>query len=314
MSRENEKALAELRKFLELHNEELNDEKDFDRLAEQFLSQHNGSPDGGSMGEIETADDYLELAEQAASKKKRLNYLKKALELEPDHVDAQLQLILTEAEDAPEARLTALEDLIKKAAKPLEEEGCFERGTGAFWGIMETRPYMRVRREHLGSLIECGMMQLAIEECRQLLELCEGDNLGIRYLLMHLYAYTEDELHALALHRKYGAYEETQMLLPLSILYYKLHQLDKAEDHLRRLASVNKDTKKFLRIMINGDPDALIDHLDPYGYRPFTIEELIEDLVGNAFLFSSVPHFFAWASNCLSKRTGGKAKRPEKGR
>lgn len=145
MSRENEKVLAELRKFLELHNEELNDEKDFDRLAEQFLSQHNGSLDGGSMGEIETADDYLELAEQAASKKKRLNYLKKALELEPDHVDAQLQLILTEAEDAPEARLTALEDLIKKAAKPLEEEGCFERGTGAFWGIMETRPYMRVR-------------------------------------------------------------------------------------------------------------------------------------------------------------------------
>lgn len=314
MSRENEKVLAELRKFLELHNEELNDEKDFDRLAEQFLSQHNGSPDGGSMGEIETADDYLELAEQAASKKKRLNYLKKALELEPDHVDAQLQLILTEAEDAPEARLTALEDLIKKAAKPLEEEGCFERGTGAFWGIMETRPYMRVRREYLGSLIECGMMQLAIEECRQLLELCEGDNLGIRYLLMHLYAYTEDELHALALHRKYAAYEETQMLLPLSILYYKLHQLDKAEDHLKRLASVNKDTKKFLRIMINGDPDALIDHLDPYGYRPFTIEELTEELVGNAFLFSSVPHFFAWASNCLSKRTGGKAKRPEKGR
>ena len=168
---------------------------------------------------------------------------------------------------------------------------------------------MRVRREYLGSLIECGMMQLAIEECRQLLELCEGDNLGIRYLLMHLYAYTEDELHALALHRKYGAYEETQMLLPLSILYYKLHQLDKAEDHLKRLASVNKDTKKFLRIMINGDPDALIDHLDPYGYRPFTIEELTEELVGNAFLFASVPHFFAWASNCLSKRAGGKAKR-----
>ena len=49
MSRENEKVLAELRKFLELHNEELNDEKDFDRLAEQFLSQHNGSLDGGSM-------------------------------------------------------------------------------------------------------------------------------------------------------------------------------------------------------------------------------------------------------------------------
>lgn len=223
-------------------------------------------------------------------------------------MDAQLQLILTETEDAPEERLTALECLIKKAAEPLEEKGCFEREKGMFWGVIETRPYMRVRREYLASLIECGMMQLAIEECQQLLELCEGDNLGVRYTLMHLYAYVEDELHALALHRKYDAYEETQMLLPLSVLYYKLHQLDKAEDHLRRLASVNKDTKKFLRIMINGEPDALIDHLEPYGYRPFTIEELIEDLVGNAFLFSAVPHFFAWASKCLSKRTGSKEK------
>ena len=34
-----------------------------------FCRSTTGSPDGGSMGEIETADDYLELAEQAASKK-----------------------------------------------------------------------------------------------------------------------------------------------------------------------------------------------------------------------------------------------------
>ena len=130
MSRENEKVLVELRKFLELHNEELNDEKDFDRLAEQFLSQHNGSPDGGSMGEIETADDYLELAEQAASKKKRLNYLKKALELEPDHVDAQLQLILTEAEAlAPFLDKETLDRLLRNArAEETEQAAQYAEG------------------------------------------------------------------------------------------------------------------------------------------------------------------------------------------
>lgn len=67
----------ELRKFPELHDEELNDEKDFDRLTAQFLSQYNSSPNSGNMEEIETADDYLELAERTTSKKKRLNYLKK---------------------------------------------------------------------------------------------------------------------------------------------------------------------------------------------------------------------------------------------
>lgn len=75
MSRE--KVLIELRKFLELHDEELNDEKDCDRPTAQFLSQYNGSPNSGNMEKIETADDYLELAERTTSKKKRLNYLKK---------------------------------------------------------------------------------------------------------------------------------------------------------------------------------------------------------------------------------------------
>lgn len=44
----------------------------------------------------------------------------------------QLQLILTETEDAPEDQLTASECPIKKAVEPLEEEGCFEREKGMF--------------------------------------------------------------------------------------------------------------------------------------------------------------------------------------
>ena len=74
---------------------------------------------------------------------------------------------------------------------------------------------------------------------------------------MHLYAYMEDEMHALALHKQFDSYEETQMLLPLAVLYYKLNQFDKAEDYIKRLAKANKDTKKFLRA-------AARDQLDDY--------------------------------------------------
>ena len=90
-----------------------------------------------------------------------------------------------------------------------------------------TRPYMRVCYTYFQTLIECGMMRCAINEGERLLKLSEGDSLGVRDQLMHLYAYTEDEMHALALHKKYGGYEETQMLLPLAILYYKQNQFDK---------------------------------------------------------------------------------------
>ena len=92
MSRDTEKLLKELQSFLMQHGDEAADEDSMDRLAEQFLSEQGIHPVDENAAP-ETADDYLDLAEQAASKKKCIEYLRKALELEPDNVDAQLQLI-----------------------------------------------------------------------------------------------------------------------------------------------------------------------------------------------------------------------------
>jgi len=108
----------------------------------------------------------------------------------------------------------------------MEKSGAFKEYAGEFWTAFETRPYMRVRYTYFDVLISCGMMRRAIDEGQRLLELCENDNLGVRYQLMHLYAYMEDEMHALALHKQFDSYEETQMLLPLAVLYYKLNQFD----------------------------------------------------------------------------------------
>lgn len=172
---------------------------------------------------------------------------------------------------------------------------------------------MRVRYTYFDVLISCGMMRRAIDEGQRLLALCENDNLGVRYQLMHLYAYMEDELHALALHKQFDSYEETQMLLPLAVLYYKLNQFDKAEDYIKRLAKVNKDTKKFLRAAAHDQLDDYIDEMNPYGYQPFTMEELLDELMKSSYLFDSVPYFFAWASKVLATKTSAKksAGKPE---
>ena len=118
-------------------------------------------------------------------------------------------------------------------------------------------------------------------------------------------------MHALALHKQFDSYEETQMLLPLAVLYYKLNQFDKAEDYIKRLAKANKDTKKFLRAAAHDELDDYIDELNPYGYQPFTMEELLDELMKSSYLFDSVPYFFAWASKVLvtkstSKKSTGK--------
>lgn len=313
MSRETERLLKELNQFISLHENEITDEDSMNRLCEQFLEEHDlGAPDLKNA-DPETADDYLELAERAHSKKKCLEYLRKALELEPENVDVQLQLIVHTLEGKTDEQLPALQRLMDAAAKQLEREGCFKESVGEFWGVLETRPYMRVCYTYFEALITCGMMRRAIDEGQHLLELCENDNLGVRYRLMHLYAYMEDEMHALALHKQFDSYEETQMLLPLAVLYYKLNQFDKAEDYIKRLAKANKDTKEFLRAVAHDELDDYIDELSPYGYQPFTMEELLDALIHALFLFDSVPYFFQWASNCLRTQATAKSKPTGKG-
>ena len=311
MSRDSEKVLKELQKFLDAHAEDTENEADVDALAERFFAEYNLKCKEQKESAPETADDYLDLAEQVTSKKKRVEYLHKALELEPDNLDARLQMITSITEHHLDEQRLALQELLALAEQQMKEAGAFKEYTGEFWTAPETRPYMRVRYTYFDVLISCGMMRQAISEGQRLLELCESDDLGVRYQLMHLYVFMEDEMHALALHKQFDSYEETQMLLPLAVLYYKLNQFDKAEDYIKRLSKANKDTKKFLRAAAHDELDDYIDELNPYGYQPFTMEELLDELMKSSYLFDSVPYFFAWASKVLvtkstSKKSTGK--------
>ena len=108
-------------------------------------------------------------------------------------------------------------------------------------------------------------------------------------------AFLEQEEPALELHKKYDSYEETQMLLPLSVLYFKRGDLDTAEAYLKRLCTTNKDTKKFFRAIKKDKLDHYMEEISGYGYQPFTIQELIVELMENRFLFMMIPLYMEWA-------------------
>ena len=279
MSRETEKLLKELQRFLDSNTGEATDETTMNAMAEQFLAEYDQKCADQKDFVPETADDYLSLAEQAPSKKKHMEYLRKALELEPDNLDARLQMITCTTERHLDEQRFALQELLELAEQQMEEAGAFKEYSGQFWTAIETRPYMRVRYTYFDVLISCGMMRQAISEGQRLLELCESDNLGIRYQMMHLYVFMEDEMHA-------------------------LNKFDKAEGYIRRLAKVNKDTKKFLRAAAYDKLDDYIDELNPFGYQPFTMEELLNELIQFSYLLDSVPDFFAWASKVLAVKSG----------
>lgn len=72
---------------MEEHQDELDDGADGNELAQQFMEEYNASLRSKNVITLpQTADDYMELAENAGAKKKKLEYPSKALELEPDNL------------------------------------------------------------------------------------------------------------------------------------------------------------------------------------------------------------------------------------
>jgi len=210
-----------------------------------------------------------------------------------DAVSASLDLI---EDDSTWEYYQKLSEAVKNGAKLMEKKGFMDEDSiGEYWGILETRPYMRLLNRYAEFMAEAGMMSLAAREYEEMIRLSENDNLGVRYSLMHVYAFLEQEEPALELHKRYDGYEETQMLLPLSVLYFKRGDFDKAEDYLKRLCATNKDTKKFFRAIKKDKLDHYVEEISGYGYQPFTIQELIVELMENSFLFRMVPLYMEWA-------------------
>lgn len=283
-------------------NSELNDANDLNNMLNMFMSQYQPKmADALSESNAETSDDFFELAESASTKKEALKYVKKAIELDRDNFDAlAMEVELTAS--TPEKLTEKYKKLIETADKSLESQGYFDdENVGEFWLITETRPYVRLLDKYADLLIECGQFRLAESVYKKMLRLCSGDNLGVRYRLMHIYAYFEDEQSAAELYKAYSEDNGTQFLLPMSILYYKLGDLREAAKYLKMLCESNDDTYKFFKYVTTGDIDKIAANMNPYGYRPYTIEEFIIESEENHFLFIVSSAYFVWAQQKLKE-------------
>ena len=296
MSRDTEKAMKAVHDFLNARGAGNMDEAGVNGLLQEFMQEYNSTPAARVTEQTaKTADDFLDLAEEATSRAKAEKYIKKALELEPDNLDA-ISASLDLSEDNSWDYYQKMKAAVDQGTKKMEKEGLMDKDSiGAFWGILETRPYMRLKRRYVDYLIEAGMTEAAIRECEDMIRLSENDNLGVRYVLMHLYALSGNEKAALKLWKKYDGQDETQMLLPLSILYFRKEDFDKAAEYLSKLTEINKDTKKFFRAIKKDKLDHYMEEMNGIGYRPYSIEELITELMENRFLFATVPLYMEWA-------------------
>ena len=303
MSKKTEDALRAFHEFMDKNMDDDMTEDDLNRLSKQFINEYNGQIRMNvTEKSAKTSADYLELAENTTGKTKKLQYVKKALELDPDNFDAEIMLVDLTSKTLNE-ELAKYEEAVERAPDVMKKKGLMTKDDiGDYWLLIETRPYMRLRYEYIRLLIGCGKFRKAADECKELLRLCKTDNLGVRYTLMHIYAHLEMENEALRLFKKFDGSDETQMLLPMAILYYKVGKLDIAKKYLTELVTLNKDTKKFIKDLITSAKDN--DPFDDigFGYAPNSYEELSFDLQENSFLFVLCTPFLEWADEQLKRK------------
>lgn len=122
----------------------------------------------------------------------RRGYAETALTISADCADAFVLLGDEKATSAAEAR-AYFEEAVRAGERALGK-AVFEEEVGHFWGILETRPYMRARLRLAQNAKDLGDLPAAVAHMKELLRLNPNDNQGIRFLLLGALVEADDDV------------------------------------------------------------------------------------------------------------------------
>lgn len=165
-----------LREIGKLDLSDMSPEEATDYINEQMASGRL------SQMTIETPlDKAQELVYQAweTAGRRRLDLARRALETSPDCADAYV--LLAEAAHTPEEARDLYQKGIEAGERAIGPEA-FAEVEGRFWGVIDTRPYMRARAGLAGVLWVLGETAQAAEHYAEILRLNPSDNQGVRFL------------------------------------------------------------------------------------------------------------------------------------
>src|SRR5581483_4513429 len=121
----------------------------------------------------------------ATTAKEQEKLIHKVLNLDPTNVDALLYAAQNSGLSG-ELHIEVLRKIVALGEKNLGPKA-FKEFAGAFWGFIETRPYMRAREILAEQLRAAGRIDEAIAEWEAMLKLNPNDNQGVRYNLLPCY-------------------------------------------------------------------------------------------------------------------------------
>jgi len=128
----------------------------------------------------EKAQELIFQATDAPERRAR-KLIKDALKLDPNCVDAYV--LLGEMADSLPDAIAHFRKAVDAGDQSLGPDA-FEKNRGAFWGLMETRPYMRAMQNLASALWNYGEVDEAVYIYQAMLSLNPSDNQGVRYQLL----------------------------------------------------------------------------------------------------------------------------------
>jgi thioredoxin-like negative regulator of GroEL len=223
-------------------------------LTSERLHLGDLDPDGALDEAQDKAFDAMESPDPAT----RVRLAREALDLSPLCADAYL--VLSGETDDPAEVLALLRQACEAGAEALGE-AAFEEDVGHFWGLVETRPYMRARQHLAMELWEQGAREEAAEHYRDLLRLNPNDNQGVRYQLVDALIGLGEDDEAGRLILQYEEDSSAAMAWSAALLAFRSEARSQASGAaLERAMESNRHIPDYLlgRIPLPAEPPPLV--------------------------------------------------------
>ena len=249
-------------------------EQNFDNVADikeymKKMMKGNAPSRKSNKEAAHQAQELIYDAWEESRKTVRIRLAQKAISIYPDCADAYNLLAEDVAKSLEEAR-EYYENGMAAGRRALGEK-IFKEDSGHFWGMIETRPYMRSRAGLMQCLWDLGQFDDAIAQAKEMLKLNINDNQGIRYILIAYLATTGryDELDNFMNKGDYNGDCMAEWLYTKALLsFVKNGASKKAEKELAAALQRNAHVPKYLTgkkpiprvlpdsIMVGGEDEA----------------------------------------------------------
>lgn len=183
---------------------------------EAILSEIAG---GAQVTPVDAAQNVIYRAWEESNPSRRIALARQALLISPDCADAYNLLASEGARSLKEAS-----EFYRKGMQAGERaigEEKFAEFAGHFWGVLDTRPYMRARAGLARCLWEAGKREEAVEHYREMLHLNPNDNQGIRYVLMACLLDLDRNDEVLSLLKQYKDDASAEMVYSAALVAFR---------------------------------------------------------------------------------------------